>query len=96
MKTTTSIACSCTSILEEAGVSYTRVYDLRHTCATILLMAGKHPKYVQELPSRASISITLDTDSHVIEVMAGWPLLWTRRYDGGALGGWGTFSALCR
>ena len=37
----------------------------------ILLMAGKHPKYVQELLGHASISISLDTYSHVIEGMDG-------------------------
>jgi integrase len=45
--------------------------DLRHTCATIRLMAGKHTKYVQELLGHASINITLDTYSHVIEGMDG-------------------------
>jgi len=34
-------------------------------------MAGKHPKYVQELLGHASISITLDTYSHLIEGMDG-------------------------
>ena len=34
-------------------------------------MAGKHPKYVQEFLGHASISITLDTYSHVIEGMDG-------------------------
>lgn len=48
-----------------------RPHDLRRTCATILLMAGKHPKYVQELLGHANISITLDTYSHVIEGMDG-------------------------
>ena len=47
------------------------LHDLMHTCATILLMADKHPKYVQELLGHASISITLDTYSHVIEGMDG-------------------------
>jgi integrase len=58
-------------ILERAGLLRIRLHDLRHTCATILLMAGKHPKYVQELLGHASISITLDTYSHVIEGMDG-------------------------
>ena len=48
-----------------------RFHDLCHTCATILLMAGKHPEYVQELLGHANISITLDTFSHVIEGMDG-------------------------
>ena len=46
-----------------------QAHDLRHTCATILLVAGKHPKYVHELVGHASICITLDTYSHVIEAM---------------------------
>jgi integrase len=58
-------------LLESAGLPRVRLHDLRHTCATILLMAGKHPKYVQELLGHASISITLDTYSHVIEGMDG-------------------------
>ena len=57
--------------MKRAGLSPIRLHDLRHTCATILLMAGKHPKYVQELLGHASISITLDTYSHVIEGMDG-------------------------
>jgi integrase len=48
-----------------------RLQDLRHTCATILLMAGKHPEYVQELLGHASTSITLDTHSHVVGGMDG-------------------------
>jgi integrase len=57
--------------LERAGLPPIRFHDLRHTCATILLRAGKHPKYVQEMFGHANISITLDTYSHVIEGMDG-------------------------
>ena len=58
-------------LLNRAELPPIRFHDLRHTCATILLMAGKHPKYVQELLGHASIYITLDTYSHVIEGMDG-------------------------
>ena len=34
-------------------------------------MAGKHPEYVHESLGHASIKITLDTYSHVIEGMDG-------------------------
>jgi integrase len=34
-------------------------------------MAGKHPKYVQELLEHASINISLDTYSRVIEGIDG-------------------------
>jgi integrase len=58
-------------LLKRAGLPAIRLHDLRHTCATILLMAGKHPKFVQEMFGHANISITLDTYSHVIEGMDG-------------------------
>jgi integrase len=34
-------------------------------------MTDKHPRYVQEQLGHASIDITLDTDSHIIEGMDG-------------------------
>jgi integrase len=55
--------------LKRAELPQIRFHDLRNTCATILLMAGKHPKIVQELLGHASISTTLDTYAHVIECM---------------------------
>jgi integrase len=58
-------------LLKRAGLPSIRLHDLRHTCATILLMAGKYPKFVQEMFGHANISITLDTYSHVIEGMDG-------------------------
>ncbi len=57
-------------LLKRAGLPETvRVHDLRHTCATILLKVGQHPKFVQELLGHANISITLDTYSHVLPGM---------------------------
>ena len=47
----------------------TRFHDLRHTCATLLLSEGVHPKFVQELLGQATISITLDIYSHVLPGM---------------------------
>ena len=48
-----------------------KLYDLRHTCATLLLARNVHPKYVQELLGHASIAQTLDTYSHVIPGVDG-------------------------
>ena len=56
-------------LLKRAELPAIRLHDLRHTCATMLLKIGQHPRYVQELLGHASISITLDTYSHVIEGM---------------------------
>ena len=41
-------------------------HDLRHTCATLLLTKGVHPKIVSEMLGHSSVSITLDVYSHVI------------------------------
>jgi integrase len=54
-------------LLEVAGLPGTmRLYDLRHTHASLLLLAGVHPKVVSERLGHASIVITLDTYSHVV------------------------------
>ena len=59
-------------LLRKAGLPpETRFHDLRHTCATLLLTKGVHPKIVQEMLGHSSISITLDTYSHVMPNMQG-------------------------
>ncbi len=53
-------------LLKKVGLSPgTRFHDLRHTCATLLLTRGVH-KIVQEMLGHSTISITLDTYSHVL------------------------------
>jgi integrase len=56
-------------LLKKAGLAHIRFHDLRHTCATLLLSKGVHPKFVQELLGHATIAITLDTYSHVMPGM---------------------------
>jgi integrase len=46
-----------------------RLYDLRHSCATILLEQGEHPKVVAERLGHSSTGITLDIYSHVAPTM---------------------------
>jgi len=46
-----------------------RLYDLRHSCATLLLAQGEHPKVVSERLGHASVTLTLDTYSHVLPTM---------------------------
>lgn len=41
-------------------------HNLRHTCASLLLSQGVHPKLVQELLGHADITTTLNTYFHVI------------------------------
>lgn len=51
---------------KEVGLTAVRLHDLRHFHATLLLKEGIHPKVVQERLGHATISITLDTYSHVL------------------------------
>lgn len=57
------------SILKEAGLPLLRLYDLRHTAATIALAAGVSPKVVSEQLGHASTAFTLDTYAHVLPHM---------------------------
>src|SRR5215211_3608307 len=67
-----NVVRSFKALLKRAGLpADIRLYDLRHTCATLLLNGNVHPKYVQELLGHASISQTLDTYSHVLKGMDG-------------------------
>jgi integrase len=60
---------SLAPLLKKARLPHIRFHDLRHTCATLLLTQGTHPKFVQELLGHATIAITLDTYSHVMPSM---------------------------
>lgn len=58
-----------TRLVTAAGVKRIRFHDLRHTSATLLLKQGVNPKVVSERLGHATISITLDTYSHVLPSM---------------------------
>ncbi|MBK6763419.1 MAG: tyrosine-type recombinase/integrase [Micrococcales bacterium] len=51
------------------GLPPIRLHDARHTWATLALQSGVYPKVVQERLGHASITITLQTYSHVIPSM---------------------------
>lgn len=56
-------------LLKAAGVPDVSLYALRHTCATLLLLADVNPKIVAERLGHSSITQTLDTYSHVLPTM---------------------------
>ena len=62
---------SFSRLLKHAGLPRIRFHDLRHTCATLLLSRNVNPKIVSEMLGHSSISITLDTYSHVLPTMQG-------------------------
>jgi integrase len=57
-------------LLKKAEISTDlTLYSLRHSCATLMLAAGIHPKVVSERLGHSSITITLDVYSHVMPDM---------------------------
>ena len=74
-------------LLKKGGISTElTLYSLRHSCATLMLIAGVHPKVVSERLGHSSITTTLDVYAHVMpdmqdeatgrlaEVVFGYPL----------------------
>jgi integrase len=53
-------------LLKRAGLPNIHFHYLRHTCATLLLFKGVHPKVVADVLEHVFVTITLDTYSHVI------------------------------
>lgn len=57
------------AILRQQGLPSIRLYDLRHTAATLALSAGVPPKVVAEQLGHASAAFTLDVYSHLLAHM---------------------------
>jgi integrase len=57
------------ALTEAADLPRIRFHDLRHTAATLMLIAGEHPKVVQERLGHSTIAMTLDRYSHGSEGM---------------------------
>ncbi len=55
--------------LKAGGLPPIRFHDLRHTAATLLLTQGVHPKVVSEMLGHTTITLTLDTYSHLLPVL---------------------------
>ena len=56
-------------ILARAKLPAIRLYDLRHTSATLLLLADVPAKVVSERIAHSGIALTLDTYFHVLPTM---------------------------
>src|SRR5437762_5692779 len=55
--------------LVKAELPLFRLYDLRHTYATLWLLNGENPKVAAERLGHSTIVLTLDTYSHVLSDM---------------------------
>lgn len=52
---------------QHAGVPHHRLYDSRHTAASLLLAQGVSPRVVMEVLGHSSFALTMDTYTHVME-----------------------------
>jgi integrase len=53
-------------LLLSAGLKRRRFHDLRHSCATLLLVQNVPPRVVMEILGHSQISLTMNTYSHVL------------------------------
>ena len=56
-------------LLKRAGLPAMRFHDLRHACASLLLVQGVHPRVVMETLGHSQISLTMNTYSHVLPIL---------------------------
>lgn len=64
---TASFSQEFNRFLKSHGLKHIRLHDLRHTNATLMLQMGVPAKVASERLGHASISITLDTYTHVVQ-----------------------------
>ena len=55
-----------TAVAKRAGLDGIGLHTLRHTCASLLLAQGVHPRVVMETLGHSGIAITMDVYSHVM------------------------------
>lgn len=53
------------ALLARAGLPDIRFHDLRHSCASLLVAAGHHPRVIMEALGHSQIAVTMDTYAHV-------------------------------
>lgn len=56
-------------LLRDLGIPRRRFHDLRHTCATFLLMSGVEMKVIQQILGHSTIAVTSDIYAHVLPQM---------------------------
>ena len=62
--------------IKQAQVARIRFHDLRHMFASLLIMAGKHPKYICTQMGHHSAAFTLDTYGHLMDRLPVRPVEW--------------------
>jgi len=62
-----NVTRSFKALLTRAGLpDETRFHDLRHSCASLLVAQGVHPRVIMEILGHSQISVTMNTYAHVL------------------------------
>lgn len=62
----TNVTRAFQRLLKRAGLPKRRFYDLRHSCATLLLVQGVPARVVMEILGHSQIGLTMNTYTHVV------------------------------
>lgn len=62
----TNVTRTFQQLLAKGGLRRQRFHDLRHSCASLLLAQGVHPRVVMETLGHSQIGLTMNTYSHVL------------------------------
>jgi integrase len=62
----TNVTRAFQQLLASAGLRRQRFHDLRHSCASLLLAQGVHPRVVMETLGHSQIALTMNIYSHVL------------------------------
>ena len=57
------------TVIELGRTERIRFHDLRHSCATLLLVQGVAPRVVMEILGHSQIAVTMNTYSHVLPAL---------------------------
>jgi integrase len=62
----TNVTRAFQRLLKRSGLPKKRFYDLRHSCATLLLVQGVPARVVMEILGHSQIGLTMNTYTHVV------------------------------
>ena len=62
----TAVTKAFHQMLDKAGLPQRRFHDMRHSCATLLVVQGVSSRVVMDVLGHSQIGLTMNTYSHVI------------------------------
>ncbi len=70
LRRTCCSSASCDRLSSMPGFRRSCACDLRHTCLSLLIQLGAHPKAIQERLGHSSITVTMDVYGHLFPALS--------------------------